>query len=58
MVEQWLVHTFRVGSQSAESILTLPDRKSNLKLLITLGPGVAVMPKLMDELWQQYEKFK
>lgn len=58
MVEQWLVHTYRPGSQSAESILTLPDKKSNLKLLITLGPGVAVMPKLPDELLRQYEKYK
>ena len=58
LVEQWLIHTYRPGSQSAESILTLPKQDSNLKILITLGPGVAVMPNLPGELLQQYEKFK
>ncbi len=56
--EQWLVHTYLPGSQSAESILTLPKQESNLKMLITLGRGVAVMPKMSDELFQQCEKFK
>lgn len=58
LVEQWLVHTYRPGTQSAESILTLPKRDTNLKMLITLGRGVAVMPRMTDELLQQYEKFK
>ncbi len=56
--EQWLVHTYLPGSQSAESILTLPKPDMNLKMLITLGRGVAVMPKMSDDLMQQYEKFK
>ena len=58
LVEQWQVHTYLQGSQSAESILTLPKPDMNLKLLITLGRGVAVMPRMSDDLWQEYEKFK
>ena len=58
LVEQWMVHTYLPDTQSAESILTLPKQGTNLKMLITLGRGVAVMPKMSDELWQQYEKFK
>ncbi len=52
------MHTYLPGSQSAESILTLPKPDMNLKMLITLGRGVAVMPKMSDDLIQQYEKFK
>ena len=58
LVEQWQVHTYLPGSQSAETILTLPKSETNLKMLITLGRGVAVMPKMSDDLMQQYEKFK
>ena len=58
LIEQWLVHTYRPETQSVESILTLPKQGTNLKMLITLGRGVAVMPRMSDELMQQYEKFK
>ncbi len=58
LVEQWQVHTYLPGSQSAETILTLPKSETNLKMLITLGRGVAVMPKMSDDLMQQYENFK
>ena len=58
MVERWMVHTYLPDTQSAESIVMLPKKGANLKLLITLGRGVAVMPRMSDDLWQQYEKFK
>ena len=58
MIEQWLIHTYRPGYQSAQSIVSLPKPKQNLVMLVTLGRGVAEMPRMPDDVWRQYEHFK
>ncbi len=58
LVEQWLIHTYRPGYQSASTLVTLPKAKQDLRLLITLGPGLAERPPRSDELIRQLEHFK
>ena len=48
----------RPGFQSAQSLVSLPESKQNLVLLVTLGRGVAELPPMPDDLQRQYEHFK
>ena len=58
MIEQWLIHTYRPGFQSAQSLLSLPKPEQDLVLLVTLGRGVAELPHISNDLRRRYEHFK
>ncbi len=58
MIEEWMIHTYRPGFQSVESIMTLPKPKETRALLLMLGRGIAEQPALGDDHLRQYEHFK
>ena len=58
MIEDWMIHTYRPGYQSAQSFVSLNKPKMNMVLLVTLGRGKAEKPHMPDDVWQQYEHFK
>ena len=58
MEEQWLIEVKKVGYETVQSVVTLPSAKQDLRILITLPPGIAIPAKQPEDLWEEYERYR
>jgi hypothetical protein len=58
MEEQWLIEVMRQGYETVQSVVTLPSAKRDLRLLITLTPGLSTPGQKREDLWDEYERYR
>ncbi|MDY7108317.1 MAG: hypothetical protein SYC29_06735 [Planctomycetota bacterium] len=58
MEEQWLIEVTRQGYETVRSVVTLPSAKRDLRLLITLTPGLSTPGEKGEDLWEEYKRYR
>jgi hypothetical protein len=58
MEEQWLIEAKRPGYETVQSVLRLPSANRDLRLLVTLTPGLSTPGQEGEDLWKEYERYR
>jgi hypothetical protein len=58
MDEQWLIEVRKAGYEAVQSVVTLPSAKQDLRMLITLPPGISVPARQEEDLWEEYKRYR
>ena len=58
MQEQWMIQAYRPGYEAIESLVTFPQAKENMRMLVILTEGWSPPPQEPEDLWEEYRKYR
>jgi hypothetical protein len=58
MEERWLIRASKQGFKTASTMQQLTAEKKNMVLLVSLAPGLSVVPRDDEDLLEEYRKYR
>ncbi len=58
MEEKWLIRATRAGFKTSSAMQHLDSSKKKMLLLVTLEPGISVVPRDDEDLLEEFRRYK